>query len=666
MPRLFVIMPFGVRELPTDGAPLDFDAVYDDLIRPAAQEAGWEPHRIDELAQPGVITDQYLRELYAADLVLADVSMPNGNVYYELGVRQAISAAGTLLIALEGTELPFDLSTQRVLFYGGDFSRDSGPRLRLAAALRSFDPTATTNPVRTFLERMGLTSSPRHDDAAFEQDLNGRINRARNADQLVAVWHWAKAFRPLPASALLALADHLADYRVYATAADVLRAAVRSAPGDYEVHRKLGFYLRQLGPEHEEAAMEHLSRARELNPDDPETLGIIGGLLKRQGRYVDAHQQYELGAKLSPANLYMRVNQACMAVLADVRSPQRGVELYQQLLTFISNDPNLTEDSWAALVSGEACFAIGELDSAHQYFTAAVQFGARSWHIRSAADQVELLGRAGFRTAEADRLAAVLRELAKDVESGVTGTRASQARVTPAPVERSRAVVFHLSDLHFGWIRRDGRRIDTHRFYDSENSRRLSLELIDEFRRHIRDRGMGPNNVLVVVSGDLTYTASEEEFRLVERFLGELCDGVGIERGRTLLVPGNHDVDWDQARIDKSKRFDNYLAFLDRYYGRDLFGARYPLIDWDFTIHSQRPPANRIVALWSDGMMVAVGLNSCVFETEQHHYGFIGLRQLDYVAGLLQRPEVRDSTTEIAVLHHHRGIVKFCGSPVRA
>src|SRR6266511_3041138 len=303
MPRLFVIMPFGVRELPTDGAPLDFDAVYDDLIRPAAQEAGWEPHRIDELAQPGVITDQYLRELYAADLVLADVSMPNGNVYYELGVRQAISAAGTLLVALEGTELPFDLSTQRVLFYSGDFSRESGPRRQLAAALRSFDPTTTTtttttNPVRTFLERMGLTSSPRHDDAAFEQDLNGRINRARNADQLVAVWHWAKAFRPLPASSLLALADHLADYRVYATAADVLRAAVRSAPGDYEVHRKLGFYLRQLGPEHKDAAMEHLSRARELNPDDPETLGIIGGLLKRQGRYVDAHQQYELGAEL--------------------------------------------------------------------------------------------------------------------------------------------------------------------------------------------------------------------------------------------------------------------------------------------------------------------------------------------------------------------------------
>ncbi len=343
MPRLSVIMPFGVRELPADGAHLDFDAVYHDLIRPAAQEAGWEPLRIDELAQPGVITDQYLRELYAADLVLADVSMPNGNVYYELGVRQAISAAGTLLVALEGTELPFDLSTQRVLFYSGDFSRESGPRRQLAAALRSFDPTTTTttttttNPVRTFLERMGLTSSPRHDDAAFEQDLNGRINRARNADQLVAVWHWAKAFRPLPASALLVLADHLAEYRVYATAADVLRAAVRTAPEDYEVHRKLGFYLRQLGPEHEQAAMEHLSRARELNPDDPETLGMIGGLLKRQGRYVDAHQLYELGAKLSPTNLYMRVNQACMAVLADVRSPQRGVELYQQLLTLIAS-----------------------------------------------------------------------------------------------------------------------------------------------------------------------------------------------------------------------------------------------------------------------------------------------------------------------------------------
>src|SRR4051794_14385911 len=104
MRDLFVITPFGVR--PAAHAPkgeLDFDALYRDLIRPAAEEASWKVGRVDELVAPGTITDQYLESILAADLVLADISVPNGNVYYELGVRHAVAAGGTLLIALQGT-----------------------------------------------------------------------------------------------------------------------------------------------------------------------------------------------------------------------------------------------------------------------------------------------------------------------------------------------------------------------------------------------------------------------------------------------------------------------------------------------------------------------------------------------------------------------------------
>lgn len=112
-PRLFVIMPFGKRHT-GDDVVVDFDLVYSQILRPAGELAGYSVLRIDEMLTPGLISDQYLRELFLADLAIADVSVPNGNVFYELGIRQAISTSGTILVALQGSTLPFDLSHQRV------------------------------------------------------------------------------------------------------------------------------------------------------------------------------------------------------------------------------------------------------------------------------------------------------------------------------------------------------------------------------------------------------------------------------------------------------------------------------------------------------------------------------------------------------------------------
>jgi tetratricopeptide (TPR) repeat protein len=548
MPKLFVIMPFGTREMPAGDGPLDFDAVYRELIRPAATDAGWDSLRIDELTVPGPISTQYLRELYGSDLVLADVSVPNGNVFYELGIRQAISPAGTLLIALDGTMLPFDLRDQRVLFYRRD---DVSLRRQLADALASYDPASTTNPVRTFLEALSLSSSPTRDEAAFERELNDRIERAGNADQLVAVWQWSKAFRPLPPSAMLRLAKNLANNRDYVTAVDVLQATKLTAERDYEVHRQLGFYLRNIGPEHNEEAMKEFSRALELNPGDPETLGMIGGLLKRQGRYEEAQKYYERGAILSPTNLYMQVNGPAMAVLSSPTDPKRGVKLYRVLLSRLSADPVFANDSWAALVRSEASFAIGDDDSALAHGLSAIKFGARSLDLRSVAEQLELLGESGFRPKDAKRLAKWMFQKAHELELDSKGTPAPAPATVPAQKVRPRSLVFHLSDLHFGSKSEGGREVVMHRFYDSENTDRLSTHLIRELNGHMKRRGIGPDGAMIAVSGDLTYTGTEKEFKQVEEFLSELCHGTEIERSHVLLVPGNHDVNWALAIIDK-------------------------------------------------------------------------------------------------------------------
>jgi hypothetical protein len=119
MPKIFVIMPFGKRPVEVSGKVIniDFDYVYNNIINPAGTDAGWTVFRIDEITKSGIISDQYLKEILESDLVLADVSSPNSNVFYELGIRQSISTGGTILIAIRGSSIPYDLSSQRVFSY---------------------------------------------------------------------------------------------------------------------------------------------------------------------------------------------------------------------------------------------------------------------------------------------------------------------------------------------------------------------------------------------------------------------------------------------------------------------------------------------------------------------------------------------------------------------
>ncbi len=53
-PLCFVLMPFG-KKPDLSGKQVDFDAVYQDLIRPAIEAAGLEPLRADEEMTGGLI-----------------------------------------------------------------------------------------------------------------------------------------------------------------------------------------------------------------------------------------------------------------------------------------------------------------------------------------------------------------------------------------------------------------------------------------------------------------------------------------------------------------------------------------------------------------------------------------------------------------------------------
>ncbi len=105
-PRAFVVMQFAEP----------YDTFYREVIQKQAEAAGFEVFRIDEKAGPGVIFQDIQREIEQAEIVVAEITPTNPNVFYELGYAHALGKP-TILLAQRGAELPFDIRSFRVVFY---------------------------------------------------------------------------------------------------------------------------------------------------------------------------------------------------------------------------------------------------------------------------------------------------------------------------------------------------------------------------------------------------------------------------------------------------------------------------------------------------------------------------------------------------------------------
>lgn len=115
-PHAFVIMPFGKKK-GADGAIYDFNAIYSQLIKPALEMGGFEPFRADEESASGDILTDMFQELLLADLCIADMSIDNANVFYEIGIRHAFRKRGIVHIQAGRSYMPFDVFNVRTIPY---------------------------------------------------------------------------------------------------------------------------------------------------------------------------------------------------------------------------------------------------------------------------------------------------------------------------------------------------------------------------------------------------------------------------------------------------------------------------------------------------------------------------------------------------------------------
>ena len=96
----------------------DFDELYQNVITPICEEYGYKSLRADECYTSSAIIQDIVKEISSASLIIADITMDNPNVFYELGYAHALNKPTILLADTNKRDrLPFDISGYRTIFY---------------------------------------------------------------------------------------------------------------------------------------------------------------------------------------------------------------------------------------------------------------------------------------------------------------------------------------------------------------------------------------------------------------------------------------------------------------------------------------------------------------------------------------------------------------------
>lgn len=109
----FVICPLG-----NEGSEIRkrSNLLYGKVFKPICTKYNYTIDRADKIQIAGVITYKLLKYIRDSDLVIADLTDNNPNVYYELAIRHAIRKP-VVCIMKEDQKIPFDIASIKVVKY---------------------------------------------------------------------------------------------------------------------------------------------------------------------------------------------------------------------------------------------------------------------------------------------------------------------------------------------------------------------------------------------------------------------------------------------------------------------------------------------------------------------------------------------------------------------
>ncbi len=144
MRKCFFVTPIGDE---FSAERKNSDTLLKHFIDPICKSLNFEVIRIDQLNSVDSIDRSIIEHLETDDLVIADLTGSNPNVFFEFGYRQALKLPLIPLIMV-GEKIPFDVSTLRTIHYvTNDLDKVEEIKNKISQTINSFEfdsiPTKT-------------------------------------------------------------------------------------------------------------------------------------------------------------------------------------------------------------------------------------------------------------------------------------------------------------------------------------------------------------------------------------------------------------------------------------------------------------------------------------------------------------------------------------------
>ena len=400
-------MGFGKKTDYPTGRVLDLDKSYKYIIKPAAEAAGYECVRADEIQHADNINVPMYQQLLNADVVIADVSTYNPNAFYELGVRHALKPFTTITIAEDKLVFPFDVGQIAIRTYhhlgeGIDFGEVERMRSELEKAIKVVGQQgACDSPVYTFL-----------------RDLRPPALAREEVERALASSSQAEPASQPTVRALMDQVDAAFDKSDFITAKSLLAVVRPMMPKDNYVAQRLALATyKSKAPTAEAALHEAAAILETLEPatsNDPETLGLYGAVHKRLWETTMASADLDKAIWAHEKGFYVKndyYNGINLAFLLNVRSAlnaesepaeaiadfvtarrirRRVMELCQSLLDS-TPAPKGPDWYWIKATMAEAYSGLGDDANARVLFDDAKAHGVAGWMIQSTEEQLAKL-----------------------------------------------------------------------------------------------------------------------------------------------------------------------------------------------------------------------------------------------------------------------------------
>jgi len=174
----FVISPIGD---PKSDTRKKSDLLFNHVIKPVMDEFEYTTDRADKIGEPGIITSQVIQRIEKSPLVIADLTGPNANVFYELAIRHAIRKPLIQLIT-KGEPIPFDVAGLRTIQYDLtdlDSVEDTKKEIRKQVKAIETGTFKMDTPISTAIDLMKLKESgdPEQQSLAKVTDMLSGLKR---------------------------------------------------------------------------------------------------------------------------------------------------------------------------------------------------------------------------------------------------------------------------------------------------------------------------------------------------------------------------------------------------------------------------------------------------------------------------------------------------------